>query len=247
MTKGKNTNNKGVRSGAANNKQMTWKQHVGKLVDIGGRSGIEGLKKRLGLNTEDHIFQDATTLAVIPGVGAGWAAAGTAGAPPIIPQGNTNQTRVGDSIRVTRMYWRVGITSNVLQTVGTRVRVVGTVRRYSEGAGMSSAVPNTSVFTSTGLLDSQFSPNMKNDGIRVFYDRTVTIAAPGVDNVGHTLEIELNDIHMRWTQADSSGVLANLCENEMTLWISYDSNASGGLGADSPQYNVTRTTEFVDN
>jgi len=239
---------KGKRPPNAPNKKSkkTWRQHAGQLVEIGGRAGISKLRKALGLNTEDHQFFDNTGAGAIPGVGAGWATAGTCGLPPVIPQGATNQTRVGDSVRVTRMHWRVGIQSGTAQANGTRVRVVGVRRKFSEGAGMTASIQNTQVFANNALLDSQFSPNMKNDGVSVFFDRTFNLGMFSAEPIGQTFDVVLEDFHMRWTQADTTGVLANLCEGEVGLWIAYDSNLTGVLAA-PPAYNVTRVTEFVDN
>jgi len=226
--------------------QPTWRQHAGKLVDIGGKAGLTKLKKALGLNTEDHRFYDISNAAVVPGVAAGWATAGLTGLPPVIVQGATNATRVGDSIRVTRMHWRIGILQGAAQAAATRVRIVGVARKLSEGAGMAASIQNNQVFNTNALLDSQFSPNMVSDGISVFFDRTVTLGTSTAEPAAHTLDVVKSDFHMVWTQADTTGVLANLCEGEADLWIAYDSNLSGVL-ASPPTYTICRATEFVDN
>jgi hypothetical protein len=215
-----------------------------KFFDELGNRALNALKKRLGLNTENHRFYDTVGVTAFPANTSGLTQIAS---PPIIPQGTTNATRVGDSIRVENMWWRIGMSSTTAATTGTRVRLIVAYRKLSQGAGMTGFVTAAQILNQVQAFDGPYSPNLASDGITILEDKTVFIGLYSTDTAAHTLHLHVPGHHMRWTAADTTGALANLCESEVTLWAFYDDATNGGSVSASYNYEWFRETEFVDN
>jgi len=215
-----------------------------KFYDELGNRALATLKKRLGLNTENHRFYDTVSPSALPASTSGLTQIAS---PPIIPQGNTNSTRVGDSIRVEKMIWRLGVSTTTGATSATRARFICVYRKLSQGAGMSGFVTAAQILNQVQAFDGPYSPNLASDGITVLWDKTIDLGLYSSDICTHTLMIPVPGHHMKWTAADTTGALANLCESEVTLWAFYDNATGGGGLAADYNYQWFRETEFVDN
>jgi len=241
---------KGKRPPNAPNKKgdFTWRQHAGKLVDIGGQAGLSRLKKALGLNTEMHNFYDLSTATAIASIASGWTKVNTVGDCPIIAQGNTNLTRVGDSIRITRILWRFGVSSLLTSAYGARVRLILAKQTLGPAATSGSNLSANSglVLQNNTVFDTQYAAQMEDSGINIVMDKTVqlSLAASG-STPSVTFEFEQRGYHMKWTTGDTSGSVANVTMGDLALWACYDNGPGTITGA--PVLSVTRRVEFVDN
>jgi len=229
-----------TRKGKDKKKKKTPMQQAGaNFVDQLGKYAIDKLKYRLGLNTElkyvDFSSQVNTTAAT-------WASVLNICDTPI-PQGLTDNTREGASVRVVR--YSVGIqvqngAANLITT--TAVRLVGT--RWERIPG--SLLPNTGDVIEAGALLSAptHDPVYKN---RIFYDKIFTLGATnnGADPNLYNDSVAFNtpDFHLTWTTADTAGTTANSI-GEFITWQSF---ASGFTASNPPTIAVYQRVEYVDN
>jgi hypothetical protein len=180
------------------------------FIDHLGRAAVERLKGKLGLNTELHQFNDGVgstgfTTSCLHYMG-----------PPIIPQGTTNSTRVGASIRVTRMRIAIGLAPAATQASSCVCRVIGIVRRLYNGVDLTPAQLQS---VPSNVLSAQ-APDFPRLGGQILFDKSITVGVSTSD-VGSTSfvhEFEPRDYHMLWDEADTTGANANLIQGEVAIF-----------------------------
>lgn len=223
MTKDKNKKKQGV----------NWRKPAGKAVDAMGQAAIERLKIRLGLNTETKTFFDNYPTTALS------AASGVKLDPPAIPEGSTNLTRDGSSIRVTRTMIRGVIRPNSVDTGCRLCRVVAVRDDRPNGTVVTPAV----IFNNTSAIDSCYSADLATSGITVLYDKTFQVGPliQALSNAHFVIEDLYSNHHMVWKSADTAGTSTNLLQGGISVLAFEDA------GSNFAQIELHRVTEFVDN
>jgi hypothetical protein len=234
--------------GHAGKNGADWRKPAGQVFDIVSQRSLASLKKRLGLNTEIHNFYDLSTATAVTSIASGWTKVPTVGDCPVIATGNTNLTRVGDSIRITKIVWKFGVSSLLTSAYGARVRLILAKQTLGPAAtGGSNLSANSGlVMQNNTVFDSQYAAQMEDSGINIVMDRVVqlSLAASG-STPSVTWEFEQKGFHMKWNTSDTAGSIADVTMGDLALWACYDNGPGTITGA--PVLSVTRRVEFVDN
>jgi hypothetical protein len=239
-----------VSGGSKSNKQPNKKrspvQKTGAaFVDALGAAAVEKLKIKLGLNTEtkyvdyEGALNTTNTLQV----------ASHCMLTPI-PQGLTDNTHEGSSVRVTKSTIRFLLqnpSTNTGSAVSTRVLLV----RWRPTAGPNVSANTGDVLEKAGTTGIPETLSMETfDPVyqrKIVYDKTFDfglVTAGGCPSV-FTREIILNDddFHMRWTSTDTAGISANSVGDFWTFLVQTSTSTAGQY----PTIWWDQRVEFVDN
>jgi len=208
------------------------KAGAGALVGI----GIKQLKKKLGLNTENKNYDVSGTQA-ITGACAPWLTPTAS-----LAQGNTNITRSGNSLRIT--HWKLrGTIYNAAANVNyQQVRVICTFMANSPTAG-TVVTPAQLLQTTTNIVSPY---NTDLEGVRVIYDK-IFVIKPQITGQVVVVPFKFKwspsyDMgHVQWTDADTTGLVANMTKGIIRIFIFDDQ------GANHPSVDYYSRVHFVDN
>jgi len=197
---------------------------------------LKKLKSKLGINTE-HKYLD---LAEAIGTATSTTMSATAGVMTPIPQGDGTNARQGNSVRLTSMNSTFTFRAHSSSVAASRVRLVCIMQSKLNSAG--SFLTNTDLFTDTTVnIETPYS--MNSVGYTVLYDKTFEIASVG--NSGSTREINYHytplSHHIEWTDADTTGVAANLLQGYIRWYVCTDN------GTHPPTYSSYTRIKWVDN
>jgi len=213
-----------------------------KFVDELGSRAIESLKSKLGLNTELHVVDVSsgatslgTTLAQLQGA-------------ITVPQGNTNQTRLGDSFRVVDYIQNLSFRSNGTTSATAVCRVIGVANRHNAPA--TTPAPGVILQDPTDVLSPMYA-EFADSGLEVIFDWTDVVSAQSlqidVDAVKYKkYHWRPSDFHVSYTQGDTTGVQADLVQGGMYVYAMYGLPSNGTITA-VPRVTITSRLTFVDN
>jgi len=241
MTRSKSSRSAAKGSSKLPKQQQSSLQRAGSVfVDELGKSAINKLKAKLGLNTELHVVDVPSGSSVLG------ATLGQIQGAITVPQGTTNATRVGDSIRVVSWEQYISVRQNTTNATPQRARFIGFYNRHNAPA--TSPVAATQILADATDANSPIAAEFAQAGYQLVFDEVVDLAA----GTGLTLGVQGSfrkiwrpqDVHMTWTQGDTTGVQANLVEGGLYV---YAFRQDLGTALAAPTYYITSRLTFVDN
>jgi len=189
------------------------------------------LKQKLGLNTEEK-FVDVNSTTTATSTLTQRIAFAT------VPQGLTDETRVGNGYRITRVHTTLHITAASAATLPAIVRVIQ-VRNRASGAPI-----NTRILEDTTRSTSPYNSEMKALNIDVLYDRTVLVnpkTAGGCSAVLEWTHQAAND-QVVYPTTDTTGLPADVTSGAIaTFWMLANSFDV------APVFEGTSRYYYVDN
>ena len=188
------------------------------------------LKQRLGLNTETKYVDTS-------GVTTATATLAARIATPTIPQGSTVGQRQGAGVRITRVDQRICVEAAAAATKGCQIRVI-TVRHRTA----ASAAPGDILQVTTDI-SSPLHNNLAANHIELISDQTYTLGHATAPNSTILIENSFSrpNWQMEWTDADTTGVAANLINGGITTFWMQDQVST------APVYTSTNRCWYVDN
>ncbi len=209
------------------------------FVDELGKSAINKLKQKLGLNTEVHSVYVAsgsgtmgTTLAAIQGA-------------ITVPQGATNYQRVGESLRVVTYEQYIRVWQDVSNTRNQVVRLICVYNRNN--------LPSTTPAASAILEDpvdpmSPINHEFYDQGFQLVFDEKILLS-PGTSFTEGAAALyqkiwRPENVHMTWLAGDTTGVQANLTQGGIYVYALYEDLTTGIA---PPRFRITSRLTFVDN
>lgn len=212
----------------------------GRFVDELGKAAIAKLKAKLGLNTELHTVDVAaggtalsTSLSQIQGA-------------ITVPQGTTNASRVGNSLRVVLYEQSLRAFASATTAFPFKVRfMVVTARTDSPSVSPSPSA----ILQFPSDIGSPLYSDIAAHGYQVIFDRTAqlsTVASGQSDGIA-TMNFAWRprEFHMTWTLGDTTGVQANLEAGGIYVFAMYGDVNGAIVGV--PNYVLTSRLQFVDN
>jgi len=156
-----------------------------------------------------------------------------------IAQGLTDVTRIGNSIEVKSLTWNCHIKANTASTAPAIVRVIVVKQGDMNGA----AIPIGQILEVTNNVRSPYSLN-KADSFTVLFDRTYTLASTtsGSPSTYKHIKWTYRPRHcheIRWTQADTTGALANMLHGNVAVYMMYE-------GASQPDHSSYFRAQYID-
>ena len=188
------------------------------------------LKRRLGLNTE-------TKYVDVAGANNATSTLVTRIVSPTIPQGATVGGRNGAGVRVTKVEQRINFEASAAATKGCNIRII-TVRHRHQG---TPAVAD--VLQVTTDFSSPLHNNLAANHIELISDETVTLGTVTSENCTLlvTNTFSRANWQMEWTDADTTGVPANLINGAIvTMWMLDNTTTT-------PTITATNRIWYVDN
>jgi len=198
--------------------------------------GLKMLKKRLGLNTENKNWDTNISQAFTGTVAS--ALQPTSG----LAQGNTNETRSGNGLRITHWNLRGALISQAANLDAQRCRIIITLQPKVTTAG--DYLNASELLEVTGDIDSFYNSNLQN--CKILFDK-VYILRPQV--TGAITQVpwrfkwspSYDDGHVQWTDADTTGSVANQLQGLLRVWIMTDA------ASNRAQCTAASRIHFVDN
>lgn len=187
------------------------------------------LKQKLGLNTEEkHADTNSTTTAT------GTLASRIAS--PTIPQGDSDSTRTGSQIRITRVDTRIVITPATAGTP-TACRIIQIRHLQPTAPGLGNILEDTTRIT------SPLNEQIHNYGIQVLKDITVPVnnVTGGGSTIVEWTHRGLSD-HMVWAETDTTGLPSGTIKGLIATYWMLDANFSV-----APVFEGTSRYWYVDN
>jgi len=217
-------------------KAPTWRSYAGKALTLAGTAGLKMLKKKLGLNTENKNYDQT------------WSQSFTGVASSLIfpfggiTQGTTNNTRVGNSIRVTHMTLKGRIQSNTSDNNVVRCRILAVLQHKVPVAGTT--LTGAQVLESSSTLVSPYNTDLQD--CKIIYDETFFLR-PQI--AGASVQIpwkfkwtpSYDEGHVVWTDSDTTGLVGNMLQGIVRVYIFCDASAN------YPSTAGYCRTYFVDN
>ncbi len=205
----------------------------GKFVDELGERAINALKVKLGLNTEEK-YKDTLTGPTAMTATASTTAGNTN---PVIAQGSTTNTRNGAGIRITSVEYRFTFYTAASTTQANSIRLICC---RTIGAAAIAATDLLQVST-------DFTSPINNDFFSVgeiLMDKVIQLGGQTTSNSSADIigVIRRPNMHMIWTDADTTGAASNVIEGRMYWYVYY--NGSSGT---PPLCQNTVRYNFVDN
>lgn len=214
----------------------TWRYHLGNALIRGGTSGLKALKDVLGLNTENKNW-DSTISQAATGTIASCSQ-------PLsgLAQGNTNNTRNGNGLRMTHIKTRGILYNNVLNVDFQRFRFIVTFQPKVTTAG--DYVAASELLQAPSNIDSPYNTDLQ--GCRILYDKTYylkpnltgqSVSTPFKFKWAPTYDMG----HVTWTDSDTTGSVSNQLQGLLRYWIMTDAPTQRG--------SITAYTRihYVDN
>lgn len=151
------------------------------------------LKQKLGLNPETKYVDVAGTTTATSTLQSRIAA-------PTIAQGNTNQTRNGATVRISKVETRISITAASTAVLPTNVRIIQVRNKRA------AQVPVADILQTTTDITSPLQSDYQANGVQILKDITVCVGAKegnGSQWVEWT-HTGLSD-HVVWPDSDTAG------------------------------------------
>lgn len=199
-------------------------------------SALKTLKKALGLNTEqknwDAVYSASmsTSLATFLNPIAG------------LNQGITNNTRIGNGLRITHWKLQGRIANNVLNANQTRYRIIIILQKevVNTVSGLSAAM----VLQDPSNIDSPYNSDLT--AVKVLYDKTFQLkpyfsGQVATNNFTFKWSPSYDDGHVEWNDADSSGVVAGQLKGILKVFCMADTPTN------LPIFYSYSRVHFVDN
>ncbi len=208
-----------------------WQVHGGALVDHLGKSGIERLKTALGLNTEEN-YIDASTSTTTSTTGASKLTF------PTIPQGTSVGQRIGSSIRLTRIEFRLQVTAQAAATTANSIRVLMT-RNKDPGAAQA-----TDILQTATDITSPLNHIYKEKGLQLLLDEVINVDPAGNGSCYRTWIIDdraMNNMHVQYPDTDTAGLASSILEGQVNVFWYADSVTT------SPVFTGKVRFCYVDN
>lgn len=198
-------------------------------------AGLMVLKKQLGLNTENKNYDlsaTATTTTTLTGILAPTTS---------LVQGLTNNTREGNSLRITHWNIRMQITKNILQTVGASVRII----ICYQGNCQQGQLVASQLLQNTSLISSPYNTDLT--GVRILHDKVYKLESKySGDSIKIFKNLKINPAgetgHVQWIDSDTLGLQANLTKGYYSMFCMADTIAGA-----APQIVYYSRVNYVDN
>lgn len=189
------------------------------------------LKQKLGLNTEEK-FVDVNGTTTATSTLTQRIAFCT------VPQGITDETRIGNGFRITRVHTCIHITAASAQTLPTVVRIIQVRNKASAAPLVARILEDTTRST------SPYNSEMSALNIEVLYDRSVTItpkSGGGSSAVVEWTHQRAND-QVVYPTSDTTGLPADVTSGAIATFWMLDLNFDV-----SPVFQATSRYYYVDN
>ena len=207
---------------------------LAKTVAI-GLSGIalRMLKNKLGLNTEMK-YLDTTQSGTLTATATGLQY------PLLIPQGLTNTTRTGDSIRLVSFKFNILMSCSAIATRSSIVKLYLVKFKDSRGATMASDVFLDDPASVQSFLN--MGNTVSGGGYDIIKTWTTTVEPPSTDANAKMLSYTWKPFNqqIKWTDSDTTGASNQIIDGQFALFIHANSTAF-------PTYTLTQRVRFVDN
>lgn len=218
----------------------TWRRHAGKALSQLSRKGVKILRKKLGLNPENKNY-DTTAAAYVMSTTVSAYLSPVAG----LGQGNTNNTRTGNGLRITHLTCRGWINSAAGNFNDQQIRLIATYMPALTTPGTT--VTPAQLLQASNDINSPYNSNL--EGVRIIYDKRFRLncsAANSVASLGFlpfkfkwSPSYDLG--HVQWTDADVGGLTANIVKGNIYLWVMCSDPGP------APILNAYCRVHFVDN
>lgn len=210
------------------------------IAELTTGTALIALKSKLGLNTEAKYNTIATTT-FTPTTTLVKAFDNLTNA--AIAQDDTAQGRDGLSVRMTKWHVHGSIDNTLSNLLTTRFRII--ICRYKGYMLGGSAILVADVLERTTDINS---PHLidKTAPISYLYDKTFNIdpvAAGGKQQFNFNFTYAPKNHHLRWTVGDTTGVVGDLLEGLISVFIMAD----GFTASNAPTLNIARELYWVDN
>lgn len=203
----------------------------------GGKTALKGLKKALGLNTENKDF-DIPLAGVINPV-LTQVSTITSG----LTQGINNQQRTGNGMRITHYKYRGTFTNSAapMNVNQQRVRVIWTLQTALTLPG--NLVTAAQLLQVPGNIDSPYNSDL--EGVKILQDKTYVIRPYTTQQATVPYKFKYSPTYdngqVQWTDADINGLDGNLTKGAIQMFIMTDS------GAALPAFTGYGRLHYVDN
>lgn len=216
-------------------KPMTIRRAAGQLLDVSTRTGVKYLKSKLGLNTEMKFLDTQTTTSINTTLAA-------VNEPLVIPQGDTEGSRDGNSCRLVSMNSNIVIdnSSNAGDTSIIRLMCV-----YTPNTNADPPTVNQVLDTKTAINSPYF---MDRVGYNVIFDKYYTLSGGANAQVNGRTKVHDHFVHrpldhqIKFTTGDTTGTRDNLLNGDVCWYAFCDSYTTG-----QPTVNIWSRVRFVDN
>jgi len=192
---------------------------------------LSRLKQKLGLNTEEK-FVDVNGTTTATSTLAQRIAFAT------VPQGQDDNSRIGNGFRITRVHTCIHITAASAQALPTVVRIIQ-VRNKATGEPIVARI-----LESTTRSVSPYNSEMKSLNIEVLYDRSVTITPKtggGSSAIVEWTHQRVND-QVVYPTSDTTGLPADTTSGCIATFWMLDLNFDV-----APVFQATSRYYYVDN
>lgn len=215
--------------------KKSWQRATGKALTAISAAGVKTLRKKLGLNPENKNWD------VVNGNTLAASAAFMMSPTSLLAQGSTDNTRNGNGMRITHWKLRGEFVRNVSATSSQQVRMI----IFRQATVNNGALINASQLLQVpGNIDSPYNSDLSD--CRILMDKTILVN-PAFAAAGTTIPFKYkwspsyDAGHVRWSDADTTGVASNLVEGYIAVYIYTDAAANFGAVA---WYS---RVHFVDN
>lgn len=156
-----------------------------------------------------------------------------------IPQSLTDTGRIGNTIEVKSLSWDCFVKANTASTAPAIVRVIVVKQGDMNGAEVGVG----QILEVTNNIRSPRSLNIA-DPFTILMDRTFVLASTtsGDTSTYRHIKWTYRPKHcheIRWTQADTTGALANMLRGNVTVYMMYE-------GASQPDHSSYFRAEYID-
>lgn len=210
------------------------------VVSAIGGYALKRLKAKLGLNTETKYVDTVST-------GTTFTTTATANqalsnASTLVPQGLTDNTRQGNTFRMTRFSMKGFITNGAANLNNTvcRIIVVNWGKTPVASTGVADVLEVPTDINSGYTMDPSYPHTILDD--RIVNLGNSTVAPPA--NL-HTYMFDYRPLahHVRYTTTDTTGALANIIEGYIQAYIV----CTLSTAANYPTLTTYNRMEYVDN
>lgn len=218
-----------------------------KVVSAVSGYALTKLKDKLGLNTEKHFWQVATTTGsatfatTLAMAGGGTISTQAAN----MPQGDGEGNRQGNTVRIVRYSANGYIVNGVANTARTTARVIIVNWGKVPYDGFNGNVND--ILENTGDVNSyyKFNPSFKHT---ILYDKQFflgpTAGSPETDQtVRFNFDYYPMNHHYSYTDSDTTGVIANVVQGFIAAYII----CSTFTASNAPTISACQRLEWVDN
>lgn len=156
--------------------------------------------------------------------------------PSTVPQGLTNQTRLGRAITVKRFQVHLTLIPDPSATDPGLIRVIYFLQKY----------PNSNLLTSAEILQTNTALDsfyqFDSSGYRILYDKVFSFAVNDPKNQYVKMNLPCRGELIEWTEGDTLGNQNNLTQGYIRGLIMYN-----GFGAFAPSYNLWQRLTYTDS